>query len=113
MAVCEPDLYESNGQRVAMTGGPMREPDSREQRLDQHVTGQGGERDRGDSDAEGVCGKCGMDAHLHEGLCRHCHQIALEERRTEASIQHEQRQVPPHQAPSIPLHSPPWRRRGA
>jgi hypothetical protein len=46
-------------------------------------------------------------------LCRPCHRVALDERRAGVFVDHEKPPIAPHQAPSIPLHSPPWRRRGA
>ncbi len=76
----------------------------------EHVDGQ----DEWKFQQEGFCENCGAQAHLHEGLCRPCHRLALDERRTGVPMDQEKRRpIPPHQAPSIPLHSPPWRRRGA
>jgi hypothetical protein len=86
----------------------MRDTNGQEGKLGQ-VDGQG-ERE---FQHEGFCENCSAHAHLHEGLCRPCHRLALDERRTGVSVDHERRPIAPHQAPSIPLHSPPWRRRGA
>jgi ribosomal protein L40E len=89
----------------------MAEPDGRKRRSSADEAELGDVPIDGESEDEGVCGKCGATAHLHEGLCRRCHRVALDERRVAA--RHEPHQHPPDQAPTVPLHGPPVRRRGA
>jgi predicted amidophosphoribosyltransferase len=91
----------------------MREPDEVEARADEDGSGYGGEPADGKFDHEGVCASCGASAHLHEGLCRPCHRKALDERRAAVPEHHEPHRPLPHQAPAVPLHGPPVRRRGA
>jgi hypothetical protein len=91
----------------------MADPDSGKQGSSRDVAGRGNARIDGEPEHEGVCGSCGATAHLHEGMCRRCHQVALEERRAVVGTRHEPLQPPPHQAPPAPLHGPPVRRRGA
>jgi ribosomal protein L40E len=88
-------------------------PDSNEPSATRHEPGQGGERADGKSVEEDICKGCGATAHLHEGLCRHCHQLALDERRVAVPPPDDQHELPLHQAPRVPLHGPPVRRRGA
>jgi len=57
----------------------------------------------------GVCKSCGANEHVHEGLCRRCRKVLIGQGEVLAPG-HEER---PHQADDEPLHSPPWRRRGA
>jgi len=78
-----------------------------------HEPGRGGKGAEGGPVEEGICKGCGATAHLHEGLCRHCHQLALDERRDAVPPHGDQRKPSPHQAPHVALHGPPVRRRGA
>jgi ribosomal protein L40E len=91
----------------------MGEPDSNEPSATRDEPGQGGEGADGKLVEEGICKGCGATAHLHEGRCRHCHQLALDERRAAVPPHDDQREPPPHQAPRVALHGPPVRRRGA
>ncbi|HYA67408.1 MAG TPA: hypothetical protein VED63_01635 [Acidimicrobiales bacterium] len=56
-----------------------------------------------------VCERCAANEHVHKGLCRLCREVLLGQG-TLLEPEHRER---PHQADSEPLHSPPWRRRGA
>jgi hypothetical protein len=61
-----------------------------------------------DSDElQDACRNCGSVEHLRDGLCRECVRILGREETAEAESREH-----PHQAPVIPLHRPPWRRRG-
>jgi len=56
-----------------------------------------------------VCERCGATEHVHDGLCRRCHELLLGEgRRVE-----DERPLRPHQPEPAPPRQPPWRRRGA
>jgi len=90
----------------------MAEPDGRKRRSSADESELGDVPIDGESEDKGVCGKCGETARLHEGLCRRCHRVVLDERRP-AAAHHEPHQHPPHQPPTVPLHGPPVRRRGA
>lgn len=57
----------------------------------------------------GVCESCGSNEHVHRGLCRHCRHVLI----GEGELRRPEHQERPHQASPEPLHSPPWRRRGA
>ena len=56
-----------------------------------------------------VCERCGANEKVHKGLCHRCREILRGEGRVLKAEHAEQ----PHQAQAEPLHSPPWRRRGA
>jgi hypothetical protein len=56
-----------------------------------------------------VCGKCGANEHVHRGLCRRCRRLLLGDGRIAGTELFRG----PHEASPEPLHSPPWRRRGA
>ena len=56
-----------------------------------------------------VCERCGSNDHIHKSLCRKCHELLL----GEATVAGTGQLARPHQADPAPLHSPPWRRRGA
>jgi hypothetical protein len=58
---------------------------------------------------EDVCERCGSNEHVHKALCRKCHELLL----GQGAILGPEHQEHPHQANPAPLHSPPWRRRGA
>ena len=57
---------------------------------------------------EEACENCGAIEHLHDGLCRQCRQVLGRDVKTSEADRHE-----PRQAPLVPFHRPPWRRRGA
>jgi hypothetical protein len=56
-----------------------------------------------------VCERCGSNDGVRKGLCHSCREILLGEGKVMAPEHMEK----PHQAQPEPLHSPPWRRRGA
>lgn len=56
-----------------------------------------------------VCERCGANEHVHRGLCRACRKTLTGSGEVLAPENREE----PTQAPRIPLHRPPWRRRGA
>jgi hypothetical protein len=56
-----------------------------------------------------VCERCGSNDSVRKGLCHGCREILRGERKVMESEHTEK----PHQAQPEPLHSPPWRRRGA
>lgn len=56
-----------------------------------------------------VCERCGADRHVRRGLCRGCRKLLIGEGK---ELAEEQRRLA-QQARPAPLHSPPWRRRGA
>lgn len=56
-----------------------------------------------------VCGRCGSDDSVRKGLCHSCREIL----RGEGKVMAPEHTEKPHQAQPEPLHSPPWRRRGA
>ena len=56
-----------------------------------------------------VCERCGSDDSVHKGLCHRCREIL----RGEGTVLPPEAAEKPHQARPEPLHSPPWRRRGA
>jgi ribosomal protein L40E len=91
----------------------MVDADDNEPSATRHEPWQGGKGADGRPVEEGICKGCGATAHLHEGLCRRCHQLALDERRDDVPEHEDQRKPPPHQAPRVALHGPPVRRRGA
>jgi len=56
-----------------------------------------------------VCERCGVTEGVHKGFCRRCREVLL----GPGVIVGPGHEETPHQADAEPLHSPPWRRRGA
>ena len=56
-----------------------------------------------------VCERCGSNDSVRKGLCHRCREIL----RGEGKVVSPEHAEKPHQAQPEPLHSPPWRRRGA
>ncbi len=56
-----------------------------------------------------ICERCGENEHVRRGLCRRCRKLLVGEGKPLA----EERRRIARQTPASPLHSPPWRRRGA
>jgi len=56
-----------------------------------------------------VCERCGSNDSVRKGLCHRCRETL----RGEGKVLAPEHAEKPHQAQPEPLHSPPWRRRGA
>jgi hypothetical protein len=56
-----------------------------------------------------VCERCGSNDKVHKNLCHRCREILLGHGTVVTPTPVEA----PHEAQAAPLHSPPWRRRGA
>jgi len=65
---------------------------------------------------DGTCTRCGSNGHLRHGLCSVCRAEVRAARKTPPGSHaepHESRPPAPPRPDVEPLHSPPWRRRGA
>ena len=56
-----------------------------------------------------VCERCGSNDSVRKNLCHRCREIL----RGEGKVMAPEHPEKPHQVQPEPLHSPPWRRRGA
>jgi hypothetical protein len=56
-----------------------------------------------------VCERCAANENVVKGLCHRCRELLL----GPGTLLGPEHQEKPHQADTEPLHSPPWRRRGA